>query len=80
MATNSDAFRYSSAFRDNVGVQAVRFGTKIILETELNELQDMQNELRQSAIRTLLPSGWIEPIAKNFSAPLKLFLSATWSQ
>ena len=39
------------------------------LETELNELQDMQNELRQSAIRTLLPSGWIEPIAKNFSAP-----------
>ena len=66
--TNSQKFRYSSAYTPKAGIQTVKFGyDEPLLEVELNELQRIQNEQRASLARNLFPSGFIELVSKNFS-------------
>ena len=66
--TNSQKFRYSSAYTPKAGIQTVKFGyDEPLLEVELNELQQIQNEQRASLARNLFPSGFIELVSKNFS-------------
>lgn len=69
MASNSEKFRYNSAFRSDIALQSVVFTNDApLLEIELNEIQDIQNEKRQSIARTLTPSGFVEIVDKNFAA------------
>ena len=66
--TNSQKFRYSSAYSPKAGIRTVKFGyDEPLLEVELNELQEIQNEHRASLARRLFPSGFIELVSKNFS-------------
>ena len=65
---NSDRFRYQSPFNSKAAVNSVKFGyDNPLLETELNEMQEIQNELRSSAIRSIMPSGFLDIVSKNFS-------------
>lgn len=75
MAINSEKFRYNSIYRSDAALHSVFFSHDMpLLETELNEIQDIQNELRQSISRALTPSGFFELIPKNsFSNDLIIF-------
>lgn len=54
-------FSKVSPFNKDANFQAVRFGADApLLETELNELQDIQNEQRKQLIRDTMPSGFIK--------------------
>lgn len=51
-------FTQVSKFNKEANFESVKFGADApLLETELNELQDMQNELRRNLSRELLPNG-----------------------
>ena len=68
MSNSSNNFRYNSPYKSSAVPLGVRFGfDKPLMEVELNELQDIQNELRGKSIRNILPSGFLELVAKNFS-------------
>jgi len=54
----SDFTQYSNFRRDN-SFRSIRFGSRAkILETELNEMQDIQSEARADIIRETIPSGF----------------------
>jgi len=54
-------FSKVSPFNKDANFQAVRFGADApLLETELNELQDIQNEQRKQLIRDTMPSGFVK--------------------
>ena len=51
-------FTQVSKFNKEANFESVKFGADApLLETELNELQDIQNELRRNFTRELLPNG-----------------------
>lgn len=51
-------FTQASKFNKDANFESVKFGADApLLETELNELQDIQNELRRNLTRELLPNG-----------------------
>ena len=54
-------FSKGSTFNKNANFQGVIFGADApLLETELNELQDIQTEARADIIRDSIPSGFIQ--------------------
>lgn len=68
MSSNSEKFRYNTPYRSDAALLALKFGyDQPITETELNEIQDIQNELRSSVIRDIVPSGFLELTSKNFN-------------
>jgi hypothetical protein len=74
MSDNSNKFRYHSNFNAESSFQTIKFGYDIpILETELNEMQILQEESRKSLIRRLVPSGFIEMVEKEFSGDAIIF-------
>lgn len=67
-------FKYHSNFNETTSFQSVKFGyDRPILETELNELQQLQDNARQSLARRLTPSGFIELVQKEFTGDSILY-------
>ena len=62
-----DKFQYDSNYTSESNFTRVRFGESTgILETELNEMQILQENNRASLARCLMPSGFLELIQKEF--------------
>ena len=54
-------FSKGSTFNQDANFQGVKFGADApLLETELNELQDIQTEARADIIRDTIPSGFVQ--------------------
>ena len=54
-------FNKGSTFNKDANFQGVKFGADApLLETELNELQDIQTEARADIIRDTIPSGFVQ--------------------
>ena len=54
-------FNKGSTFNKDANFQGVKFGADApLLETELNELQDIQTEARAEIIRDTIPSGFVQ--------------------
>ena len=54
-------FSKGSTFNQDANFQGVKFGADApLLETELNELQDIQTEARAEIIRDTIPSGFVQ--------------------
>lgn len=54
-------FNKGSTFNKDANFQGVKFGADApLLETELNELQDIQTEARAEIIRDSIPSGFVQ--------------------
>lgn len=68
MADILNKFGYDSNYEAKTGFTGIKFGyDKPILETELNEMQIIQEKARTSIVRKLLPSGFAELVNKEFS-------------
>ena len=66
--SNDNNYRYTSAYNNEANVQYIKYGyDRALLDVELNEMQIIQDEARKSITRKLLPSGFLELTAKEFS-------------
>jgi hypothetical protein len=72
--TDSRNFIYDSNYKPETNFTRVKFGSNIpILETELNEMQILQEKGRTSLVRRLSPSGFIELVSKEFTGEPLIF-------
>lgn len=63
-----DKFEKFSNYNNKSSYQQIRFGHDIgILETELNEMQQLQEDARTNAIRKVIYSGFTELVQKEFT-------------
>lgn len=61
-------FEYNSSFNTDSSFTSVKFGyDRPILETELNEMQEIQNHNRRLLINKICKSGIVELVDKDFS-------------
>jgi len=60
-------YQYDSTYNKDCSFTRIKFGYDIpVLETELNDIQVMQENQRTSLVRRLIPSGFIELIQKEY--------------
>ena len=65
MRNYSNKFKYDSNYKQEAGFTRLKFGHDApILETELNEMQIIQEQNRLSLVRRLVPSGFLELVEK----------------
>lgn len=58
---NTEDFKYDNNYDIRSGFSRIKFGAnKGLLETELNEMQKIQEETKASLIRKIVPSGFVE--------------------
>jgi len=74
MGSNEQKFKYDSNYKPEANFTRVKFGHDIpVLETELNEVQILQEKARTSLTRRLVPSGFIELVEKEFDGSSILY-------
>ena len=62
-----DKFKIDSNYKDNLNFTRVKFGfDKPVLESELNEMQIIQEKNITSLSKSVIPSGFVEKIIKGF--------------
>jgi hypothetical protein len=63
-------FFHDHRYKKENNFNRVKFGSnKPLLETELNEMQRIQEDSRASMVRHMIPSGFLELIRSDFNAP-----------
>jgi chitodextrinase len=69
---SNDYFNIDNNYKSEYNFSRVKFGiNKPILETELNEMQVIQEEARASLVRQMVPSGFLEKVILGFNeAPI----------
>lgn len=70
MTINERDFIHDSNYNKKSSFTRIKYGiNKALLETELNEMQLIQEEARSSLIRQMVPTGFSEIIRRDFSGP-----------
>lgn len=71
---DENKFKYDSFYNDDVAVTRFKFGHDIpILETELNEMQIIQENKMLSFFRKVMPTGFLNLIDDNFEGEKIVF-------
>lgn len=64
---DENKFKYDSFYKDDVAITRLRFGHDVpILETELNEMQILQQDKMLSFFKKLIPTGFLNLKSKDF--------------
>lgn len=72
--TERNSFKRDTNFNSESDFSRVKFGIdRPILEVELNELQKIQEEKRNSVVRKIVPTGFLETIRRDFDGLSVLF-------
>lgn len=67
MTINERDFLLDTNYNPQSNFSRVKFGiNKALLETELNEMQKIQEDARASLIRQIVPTGFLENVRKDF--------------
>ena len=67
-------FFHDHRYKKENSFRRIKFGAnKPLLETELNEMQRIQEDSRASMVRNMIPSGFLEIVSSDFNAPYFVF-------
>ena len=71
---DENKFKYDSFYKDDVAVTRLKFGHDVpILETELNELQILQQNKMLSFFKKIIPTGFLNIKSESFNGEEILF-------